>query len=85
MAEHTIQPTPDPMKPRKHQAEQIVSPIVDPPVKLSLTLLLEGETARRWRQHQAFYQGINPSNAQLVTALLKRGLAEWEASKGKAK
>lgn len=72
------------MKPSKHLAEQTVSPIIDPPVRLSLTLVLEGDVARMWRQHAAFYQGLEPSNAQLVVSLLKRGLQDWEASKGKA-
>lgn len=71
------------MKPKKHLAEQVVSPVVDPPVRLSLTLVLEGDLARQWRQHQAFYSSLAPSNAQLVTALLRRGLLDWEASKGK--
>lgn len=71
------------MKTPKHQAEQFVASEIDPPVRLSLTLTLEGDTARLWRQHAAFYQGLSPSNAQLVIALMKRGLLDWEASKSK--
>lgn len=73
------------MKAQKHQAEQFVAPEIDPPIRLALTLTLEGDTARLWRQHAAFYQGLAPSNAQLVVALMKRGLLDWESSKGAKK
>lgn len=64
----------------KHTAKQTVSPVLDPPLKLSLTLKLSGDTARRWRQYMASLeaQHLEPSDAQVATALLAKALESWD-------
>jgi len=69
------------MKPKRHEAVQSVSPVLDPVVKLSLSLSLEGDLGRLWREYAASHQDLSPSNAQLAVALLKRGLESWSASR----
>jgi len=64
--------------PRRHQAEQLVSAIVDPPVKLSLTLLLKGDVGRTWRRYADAHRTLNPSNGQLAESLIRLGLERWQ-------
>lgn len=69
------------MKPKikaKHHAEQMVSPVIDPPVKLGVTLSLKGDLAKGWRRYVVAHQALNPSNGQLVESLIRLGLAKWE-------
>jgi len=67
------------MKTPKHIAEQLVSPIIDPPVQLSVTIQLKGATATLWRTYSAHHSALDPSNAQLATTLIKIGLQTWSA------
>jgi len=69
-----------PMKSKKHVAEQFVSPVLDPGVKLSLTLNLTGDTARLWRSYLAAHADLAPSHAQLAVALIGRALRDWDGS-----
>lgn len=76
-------------KPKKHLAEQLVSPILaprtaepapdyTPPVRLGLTLMLEGEIARLWNDYRTQDFGdLLPSNAQLVHSLIAGALRRW--------
>lgn len=63
---------------KKHVAEQLVSPVIDPPLRLSLTVALKGDVGRRYRVYQAAHQALNPSNSQLVESLIRLGLERWE-------
>ena len=65
----------------RHHAEQLVSPVIDPPVKLGLTLCLKGDLARQWRVYATAHQALNPSNGQLAESLIRLGLAKWEESR----
>jgi hypothetical protein len=62
---------------KKHMAEQFGLPI-EPAVRVSVTLALEGDVARLWRAYSAHNAGLTPSNAQLVQSLLGIGLATWD-------
>lgn len=65
------------MKPKKHLAEQLVSPVLDPNERLSLTLMLKGDLARDWRRYKRAHTALNPSNGQLAESLLRLGLDAW--------
>jgi len=65
---------------KKHLAVQTVSPIIDPPLRLGLTLTLKGDLARDWRRYVAAHSSFDPSNAQLAENLLRLGLAAWKKS-----
>lgn len=67
---------------QKHNAEQLVSPIVDPPVRIKATVTLTGDVARLWRAYGSTHAEFRPSDAQLATAILTRGLTHWAKEKG---
>lgn len=68
------------MKSKRHEAEQLVSLVIDPPVKLSLTLTLKGDTARLWRVYEAAHAALQPSHGQLAVSLIAQGLEAWKRS-----
>jgi len=74
----------DMKKPKKHIAEQTVMAIVDPPIKLSLTLVLRGDLARMWRRYQEAHLDFAPSNGQLAEALIAKALHFDELSRSKS-
>lgn len=59
----------------KHIAKQLESPVVNPPLRLSLTLTLDAEDASRWRRYAAAVQDkYRLSNAQMCEVLLSEAL-----------
>lgn len=70
------------MKKKRHVAEQTVHPIVDPPIQIKATVRLHGDIARLWRAYGISHGEFQPSDAQLATAILTRGLKSWADEKG---
>lgn len=66
---------------KRHEAEQLVSPIIEPAVELRVTLKLEGDEAVAWRRYVAAHSVLRPSNGQLVESLMRMGLEAWGAKK----
>lgn len=53
------------------------------PVRLAVTITITDDaTLKLWEAYRAHYEAIDPSNNQLVSGLIVRGLAQWNAGKG---
>lgn len=54
----------------------------DLPVKLSLTIGLKNHHARLWNAYAISMAELDPSQGQLATAMIQRGLDCWAKEKG---
>lgn len=53
-------------------------PVVEPPLRLGVTLSLKGDLARDYRQFVAAQTDFALSGGQIVEALIRKGLRAWK-------
>lgn len=67
------------LKRLKREREEQASSSLTQSIKLGVTLNLTGDLASLWQAYVTHNATMAPSNAQMVTSLMRIGLATWKA------